>query len=397
MSNKEVVIISGCRTPIGDFGGALKDVRAYKLASIVMKEAIKRAGIKPGMMDDVILGDCIQCNDEANTARTAALEAGIPVEVPAVTLQRQCASGMQAIVFASQQILCGDSDFVLAGGVESMSNAPYTLKKARWGARLQHQEMSDAMWDLLYSGSKFFGEGFIMGQTAENLAQKYNISREEQDKLALESQHKAVAAIDAGKFNDEIIPVPVPGKKGETLFTTDEHPRRGLTIEDLAKLKPTFKKDGTVTPGNASGLNDGAAALVITSLAKANEIGAKPMARIAANAVVGVEPHLMGYGPVPAINKLLKKTGMKLNDIDLFELNEAFAAQYIACEMGLGLDRSRVNVNGSGVGLGHPVGCTGARITISLINEMKRRKSKYGIASLCVGGGMGIAVLIENM
>lgn len=395
---KEIVIVSGCRTPIGSFGQTLRDVRAYQLAALVMQEALKRAGVEGKMLSDVIFGDCIQTCEEANTARTAALKAGIPMEVPAATIQRQCASGMQAVIFASQQIIAGDSDIVLAGGVESMSNAPYVLKKARWGARLQHAEMTDAMWELLHSGSGLLGEAFIMGQTAENLAQKYNISREEQDQVAFESHSKALAAIDGGKFKQEIIPVPIPQRKGEPkMFDTDEHPRRDVSRESLAQLKPAFKKDGTVTAGNSSGLNDGAAAMVITSAEKAKELGIKPMARIVANALAGVEPHLMGYGPVPAVQKLLKKSGRNLQDIDLIECNEAFAAQYLACEKGLGLERSRVNVNGSGVALGHPVGCTGARLIISLMNELKRRNGKLGIATLCVGGGMGAAVLIENL
>jgi acetyl-CoA C-acetyltransferase len=398
MDNKDVVIVSGCRTPIGSFGQSLRDVRAHELGALVMKEAIRRAGITADMLDDVIFGDCIQCCDEANTARTAALKAGIPVEVPAVTIQRQCASGMQATIFGSQQIISGDSEIVLVGGVESMSNAPYVLKKARWGARLTHAEMTDAMWDLLHSGSGLLGEAFIMGQTAENLAEKYSISRDEQDQVAFESHTKAINAIDTGKFKDEIIPVPIPQKKGEPKkFDTDEHPRRDVSREGLASLKPGFKKNGTVTAGNASGLNDGAAAMIIMSAKKAKELGLKPLARIAANAVAGVEPHLMGYGPVPAVKKLLKKTGKNLNDIDLIEVNEAFAAQYLACEKGLGLDRSKVNVNGSGIALGHPVGCTGARLIITLMNEMRRRKSKQGIATLCVGGGMGAAVLVENI
>jgi acetyl-CoA C-acetyltransferase len=398
MSNREVVILSGCRTPIGSFGQSLKSVRAYELGAIVMIEALKRANVKGDMLDDVIFGDCIQTSEEANTARTAMLKAGIPFKVPATTIQRQCASGMQSAIFASQQIIAGDSDFVLAGGTESMSNAPYVLKNARWGQRLQHGEMTDAMWELLYSGSGLLGEGYIMGQTAENLAKKYNITRAEQDQLAFESHSKAIAAIDSGRFNDEIIPVPIPQRKGgPVMFTADEHPKRDTTLESLGKLKPAFDKNGTVTAGSASGLNDGAAAMVITSMDKANEIGVKPMAKIVGNAIAGCEPHLMGYGPVPAINKLLAKTGLKLNDIDLFEINEAFAAQYISCEKGLGLDRSKVNVNGSGIALGHPVGCTGARIIISLIYEMKKRNLKLGIASLCVGGGMGAAVLIENI
>jgi acetyl-CoA C-acetyltransferase len=398
MSMEEIVIVGACRTPIGSFGRSLVSVRAYELAALVMQEAMRRAGVEGKDLDDVIFGDCIQTSEEANTARTAALKAGIPVEVPATTIQRQCASGMQAAIFASQQIIAGDSSIVLAGGCESMSNAPYVLKNVRWGARLQHGEMTDAMWELLHSGSGLLGKAFIMGQTAENLAQKYNISREDQDQCALESHQKAIAAIDAGRFKEEIIPVPVPQRKGAPkMFDTDEHPRRDISKENLASLKTMFDKNGTVTAGNSSGLNDGAAALVITSAKIAKERGMKPLARIAGNAIAGCEPHLMGYGPVPAVTKLLKKTGKKLDDIDLIEANEAFAAQYIACERGLGLDRKKVNVNGSGVALGHPVGCTGSRLIVSMIHEMKRRNSKLGIATLCVGGGMGAAVLIENM
>ncbi|MBN2078331.1 MAG: thiolase family protein [Spirochaetes bacterium] len=398
MPNKEIVILSGCRTPIGGFGQSIRDVKAFQLAALVMEEAMKRAGVTGDMLDDVIFGDCIQTSEEANTARTAALKAGIPAEVPATTIQRQCASGMQSAIFAAQQIIAGDSEIVLAGGCESMSNAPYILKKARWGYRLQHGEFTDAMWELLHSGSQLLGEPFIMGQTAENLAEKYKISREDQDEVAFQSHQKALAAIDGGRFKDEIIPVPIPQRKGEPkMFTTDEHPRRDVSLESLASLKPVFKKTGTVTAGNSSGLNDGAAAMIITSMERANKLGKKPMARIAGNAIAGCEPHLMGYGPVPAVQKLLKRTGKKLDDIGLIELNEAFAAQYLACERGLGLDRSIVNVNGSGIALGHPVGCTGARITISLINEMKRRKVQWGIATLCVGGGMGGALLIENI
>ncbi len=398
MSNKEAVILSACRTPVGSFGQSLKDVKAFQLGAIVMQEAIRRAGVAGDMLDDVIFGDCIQTSEEANTARTAALKAGIPVEVPATTIQRQCASGMQATIFGSQQIMSGDSDLVLVGGCESMSNAPYVLKNARWGYRLTHGEMTDSMWELLHSGSGLLGEPFIMGQTAENLAEKYNISRQDQDQVAFESHKKAIAAIEAGRFKEEIIPVPVPQRKGEPkMFTTDEHPRRDVSLESLAALKPAFKKTGTVTAGNSSGLNDGAAAMIIASVETAEKLGKKPLARIAGNAIAGCEPHLMGYGPVPAVQKLLKKTGKKLGDIGLFECNEAFAAQYLSVERGLGLDRSIVNVNGSGIALGHPVGCTGARLIVSLIHEMKRRNTQWGIATLCVGGGMGAAVLIENI
>lgn len=398
MADNDVVVVSACRTPIGSFGQSLKDVKAYELAALVMKEALQRAHIEGSTLSDVIFGNCLMGSDEANVARTAALKAGIPVEVPATSVQRQCASGMTAVVFGSQQLIAGDSDIVLAGGVESMSNAPYVLWKARWGLRLTHSELTDAMWELLHSGSGLLGEPYIMGQTAENLAEKYTISREEQDQVAYESHKKAAAAIDSGRFEDEIVPVPIAQKKGESkLFEKDEHVRRDITLESLAALKPAFKKNGTVTAGNASGINDGAAALILTTAKRASELGLKPLARIAANAFAGVEPHLMGYGPIPAVTKLLKKTGKKLDDIDLIELNEAFAAQYLACEKGLGLDRSKVNVNGSGIALGHPVGCTGARIIVSLIYELKKRNAQWGIATLCVGGGMGGAVLVENI
>lgn len=395
----DVVIIGAARTAIGRFGGALSGVRAYQLAGVAMKNAMERAGVEGGQLSDVILGDCVQCPDEANTARTAALGIGIPDEVPAVTIQRQCSSAMQAVIFASQQILCADAEIVLAGGVESMSSAPYVLPSARWGKRLQHGQMMDALWELLHSGSNLLegGKGYIMGQTAENLADKYGISREEQDEIALRSHNNAEAACEKGLFADEIVPVEVPVKKGKvTVVDRDEHIRFGLKMEDLTRLKPAFRADGTVTAGNASGLNDGAAAVVVTSRSKARELGATPLARIVGNGVAGVDPRLMGYGPVPATQKVLARTGLSLDDIGLIELNEAFAAQYLACEKGLGLNRDITNVNGSGVGLGHPVGATGCRIMVSLLNEMKRRGVSLGLATLCVGGGMGAAVILEN-
>ncbi len=394
--DNDIVIVSAVRTAIGKFGGSLKNLRASHLAAHVMKEALKRAGdLDAALLSDIIVGDCTQCFDEANTARTAALLAGFPVEVPAVTIQRQCSSSMQALNFGAQQIKCGDSDIVLVAGTESMSSAPYYLGTARWGMRLMNHEATDALWEMLHSGSRLLGEPIIMGQTAENLAEKYGISREDQDQLALESQHKAEAAIKAGKFADEIVPVEVPGKKGEEkVFDQDEHPRFGLKLEDLAKLKPVFKKDGTVTAGNSSGLNDGAAAAVIMTRSRARELGLTPMARVHAHALAGVHPHYMGYGPVPATEKVLKKAGMTLKDIQLVELNEAFAAQYLACERGLGLDRSITNVNGSGISLGHPVGCTGLRIIVTLIYEMARRDLETGLATLCVGGGMGMSTIV---
>jgi len=393
----DIIIAGAVRTAIGKFGGGLKDVRASHLAAHVMKAVVERTKIDPGILDDVIAGDCLQNIDEANTARTAALMAGFPAHVPAYTIQRQCSSSMQAVASAAQAIKAGDAEIVMVVGVESMSSAPYCMQKARWGFRLMHQEVTDALWEVLHSGSRLLGKPMIMGETAENLAEKYGITREEQDQVALESHHKAEAAIKAGKFKEEIVPIEVKGPKGKSfIFEQDEHPRFGLKMEDLAKLPPVFKKNGTVTAGNSSGLNDGAAAALITTRRKARELAIEPMGRIVATAVAGVEPHLMGYGPVPATQKVLKKAGVSLKDVQLIELNEAFAAQYIACERGLGIDRSITNVNGSGISLGHPIGCTGLRIIVSLLYEMKRRNLELGLATLCVGGGMGMATLIAR-
>lgn len=396
--DNDVVIVSAVRTPIGKFGGSLKDVRASQLAAHVMKEALRRANnLDPNLISDIIAGDCVQCFDEANTARTAALMADLPVHVPAFTVQRQCSSSMQALNSGVQQIRCGDSDVVLVAGVESMSSAPYYMANARWGMRLMNHEVTDAVWEMLHSGSRLLGDPMIMGITAENLAEKYGISRQDQDQVALESHNKAEAAIKSGRFKDEIIPFEVPGRKGQKeIFEQDEHPRFGLSMEDLVKLKPVFRKDGTVTAGNSSGLNDGAAAAIIMTRKRAQELGLAPMARIVAHAAAGVEPHLMGYGPVPSTQKALAKAGMDLKEIQLIEVNEAFAAQYISCERGLGLDRSITNVNGSGIGLGHPVGCTGLRIVVSLIHEMARRDLESGLATLCVGGGMGMTTIVAR-
>ncbi len=398
-SAQDCVIVAMGRSAIGDFGGTLKDVRAHQLGAQVIEGVLgKVPQVDTSTLDDVILGDCVQCPDEANTARTAALAAGIPHEVPAVTIQRQCSSAMEAMSQGANKIRLGDADLVLTGGVESMSNAFYCLPAARWGARLQHGKMMDSMWELLYSGSGLLDPpGFIMGQTAENLAQKYDISRQEQDFIAARSHNNAEAAIASGKFKDEIIPITITGRKGKiTIFDTDEHIRPGVTEADLGKLKPVFAKDGTVTAGNASGLNDGAAIVLLASRAKAQELGLPILGRVHSSSVAGCDPKIMGWGPVPSTLKLLKKTGVKMSEIELIELNEAFAAQYLACEKGLGLNREITNVNGSGVGLGHPVGCTGARIVISLLNEMKRRDLNLGLATLCVGGGMGMSMLIEN-
>ena len=330
--------------------------------------------------------------DEPNIARVTALKSGIPFHVPGVTIQRQCSSSMQAAVFAAQKIMVGEADMVLVGGVESMSTAPYVLKDARWGKRLTHGQMTDTVWEGLTCPNT----GLIMGITAENLAEKYEISREEQDEVALTSHHRAAAAASSGRFAEEIVPVERTDRRGRvTVFDKDEHIRPDITAEALAKLRPTFKGDGTVTAGNSSGLNDGAAAAILVSEEKAVKLGLKPIARIVANAVAGVEPELMGYGPVPATKKALERAGMTLDQIDLIELNEAFAAQYLACEKLMGLNREITNVNGSGIGLGHPVGATGLRLLVSLSHEMKRRGNKYGLATLCVGGGMGKAVILE--
>ncbi|MCB2188295.1 MAG: acetyl-CoA C-acyltransferase, partial [Deltaproteobacteria bacterium] len=374
------------RTAIGDFGGSLLKIRAHALAATVMRTVLDKVNLDAALLDDVVLGDCCQAPDEANTARTAMLKAGIPVDVPAVTIQRQCSSAMQAMAQAATYIRAGEYDVVLAGGVESMSNAPYVVPAARWGARLRHQVFMDSMWEMLHSGSTLLDPpGYIMGQTAENLARKYDISREEQDVVALRSHNNAEAAITGGKFQDEIIPIALPTKKGEPkIFDTDEHVRLGLTMDGLTKLKPVFAKDGTVTAGNSSGLNDGAAVALLMSREKAAELGLAPLAKIVGYAAAGCPPEIMGWGPVPSTQKLLAKTGVALQDIELIELNEAFAAQYLACEKGLGLNRDICNVNGSGVGLGHPVGATGCRIVISLLGEMKRRGNTLGLATLCV-------------
>ena len=391
-NENNVVIVSACRTPIGKFGGIFKDLRASELAAIVLNEVVKRANIEKHMVDDIILGDCIQHPLEANTARTSALLAGFPVEIPACTIQRQCSSAMQAVEMGYLKIKNGDADIIIVGGVESMSNAFYYVDGARWGLRLTHGEFTDSMWELLHSGSRLLGKPMIMGDTAENLAEKYNISREEQDIIALRSHKNAEKATKEGKFKEEIVPVKVKDK----VFEIDEHIRFGLKLEDLVKLKPVFRKNGTVTAGNSSGLNDGASALLIMKEEKAKELGLKPLAKINGFSVAGVEPEYMGFGPVPATKKLLKKTGISLKDIGLIELNEAFAAQYLACEKALDIDREITNVNGSGIGLGHPVGCTGARIIVTLLYEMKRRNVELGLATLCVGGGMGMATIIEN-
>jgi len=386
-------IVAPVRTAIGTFGGMYKGMMANELAVHVLQETIRRAGIDAGQLDDILFGNCFMRTDEPNVARVASLKAGIPHTVPACTIQRQCSSSLQAAVFAAQKIQSGDADMVLVAGVEAMSAAPYVLKDARWGKRLMHAEMTDTIWEGLTCPNT----GVIMGVTAENLAEKYSISRQEQDQLAYESHQKAAAATREGRFKAEIVPVEIRDRKGKvTLLNTDEHVRPDITLEALGKLPATFKKGGTVTAGNSSGINDGASAALVVSERKLKELGLVPEARIVAHAVAGVEPELMGYGPVPATRKALERAGMTLAQIQLIELNEAFAAQYLACEKLLELDRSIVNVNGSGISLGHPVGATGLRLLVTLVHELKRRSLRYGLASLCVGGGMGKTVIVER-
>ncbi|TCP54609.1 acetyl-CoA acetyltransferase [Tumebacillus sp. BK434] len=392
---KTVYLVSAVRSAIASFGGSFKDMMPSDLAAQLLTAAVERAGIEKELVEEVILGHCIQRTDEPNTARTAALKAGFPNTVPGYTIQRQCGSGMQAILSGLQQIQTGYADIVLAGGVEVMSSSPYVLKQNRWGQRLQHSTVYDTVWECLTDPLS----GDMMGHTAENLAEKYNITREEQDALALESHQKALAAIESGRFDREIVPVTVPLGRGKTAeVARDEHPRADISADKLAKLRPSFKPDGgSVTAGNASGLNDGACAVILMSEEKVQALGVKPIAKIVAGAVAGVEPELMGYGPVPAVHKLLKQTGFSIDDIDLWEINEAFAAQYIAVEQLLGLDRSLVNVNGSGISLGHPVGATGARIVTTLAHELHHQGRTRGIATLCIGGGMGLALMIERV
>ncbi|MGD6841549.1 thiolase family protein [Bacillus infantis] len=389
---RTAVIVSAARSPVGTFGGAFKDLLPTDLAVPVIKETVKRSGLENHEIDEVILGHCIQRTDQPNTARTAALLAGLPDETSGFTVQRQCASGMQAVISAALQIQAGISDIVVAGGVEAMSSSPYLLKDHRWGARMQHGKITDSVWEILEDPIHHI----MMGETAENLAELHGITREEQDEMALLSHQRALNAIEKGYFEEEIVPIKVKHRKGETIVSRDENPRLDLTAEKLAALKPVFRESGTVTAGNASSLNDGAAALVLMSEETAMAKGLKPLARISGFSVSGVDPKVMGRGPVPAVRKGLQQTGWSLGDADLIEVNEAFAAQYLAVEKELGLDRSRVNVNGSGISLGHPIGCTGARLIVSLVHELKRRELKKGIASLCVGGGMGASVFIER-
>jgi acetyl-CoA C-acetyltransferase len=394
MSATDAVILSGCRTAVGTFGGALKDVGAVELATIVVREAVRRAGIRPDQVDEVILGCILQAGVGMNPARQATIKAGLPETVPATTVNKVCGSGLKAIVLAAQAIRCGDAEIVVAGGTESMSGAPYLLPGARWGQRLGNGAVLDHM---IHEGLTDAFHDIHMGITAENLAEKYGITRAEQDAFAAESQNRAAEAIRDGRFKAEIVPVPVPQKKGDPKpFEVDEHPRAGTTVESLAKLKPAFKKDGTVTAGNASGLNDGAAALVIASADRAQRLGIRARAHIVSYASAGVDPKLMGIGPVPAIRKAIEKAGVPLERIDLLELNEAFAVQSVAVVRELGVDPAKVNPGGGAIALGHPIGASGGRVLVTLLHALEARDLRYGIAALCIGGGQGIAMVIER-
>ncbi len=391
---REVVIVSACRTPIGTFNGALKDMPVADIGAVAMAEAVKRAGIDPAVVEEVIFGCVIQAAQGQNVARQSMIKAGLPVETVAMTINKVCGSGLRAVSLAAQIIKAGDADVILAGGMENMSGAPYALAKARYGYRMGNDVVIDTM---IKDGLWEAFNNYHMGITAENVNEQWGITREEQDEFGLRSQTLAAAAIAEGKFKDEIFPVVIKGKKADIVFDTDEHPK-STTLEKMAGLKPAFKKDGSVTAANASGINDGAAAILVMSREKADELGLKPMAKIVSYASGGVDPKIMGVGPVPASKKALAKAGLTVDDLDLIEANEAFAAQSIAVarDMGWADQMEKVNVNGGAIALGHPVGASGARILVSLLFEMQKRDANLGLATLCIGGGMGTAVIVEK-
>ena len=390
---RDVVIASAVRTAVGTFGGALRDIPAIELGKIAVQEALKRAKIKPEQVEEMILGNVLTAGQGQNPARQVLIRSGIPKEVPATTINKVCASGLKSVMMAAQVIKAGDAEIVMAGGMESMSMAPFLLSGARWGYRMNDGALIDGM---IHDGLMDIFNRYHMGITAENVAEKFGVSRQEQDALAFRSQQNAGKAIKEGRFKDEIVPVLIPQKKGEPVaFQVDEHPRPTTTLEALAGLRPAFKKDGTVTAGNASGINDGAAAIVVMSAEKAKALGIEPLAKIKAYATAGVAPDIMGTGPVPSSQKALAKAGLAVKDLDLIEANEAFAAQAVYVNKTMGWDVAKVNVNGGAVALGHPIGASGARILVTLLYEMKKRKSRYGIATLCVGGGMGAALIAE--
>ncbi|MCR5082084.1 MAG: acetyl-CoA C-acetyltransferase [Parasporobacterium sp.] len=392
---KEIVIASACRTALGKYGGTLKDVPARTLGAVVVKEAINRAGIKPEQVDEVIFGNVLQAGQGQNIARQVALDAGLPIESTAYTINIVCGSGLKSVALAANTIIAGEADIIVCGGTENMSAAPYAVPTARWGARMNNVQMidvtvNDGLWDAF--------NNYHMGMTAENVAEKYGLTREMQDEFAVRSQNRAEAAITSGRFKDEIVPVVIPQRKGDPIvFDTDEFPKFGTTMEKVAKLKPAFKKDGgTVTAANASGINDGAAALVIMSKEKADELGIKPLATVVSYATGGVDPKIMGVGPVPAVKKALAKANLKVEDFDLVEANEAFAAQSLAVAKDLGFNMDITNVNGGAIALGHPIGSSGARILVTLLYEMAKRDAKLGLATLCIGGGQGQACIVKR-
>ncbi len=389
---KEAVILGASRTPIGDYQGALSSLSAVELGTIAAKSAMEKAGVKPELVDELIAGHCLQAGCKGNTGRQVALGSGCRVESVSCTVTQLCPASMRATEIASQQIMLGKHDIEVVAGYESMSNAPYMSLKARQGLRMGDQPFVDHM---LHDGLVDAFNNYHMGITAENLAEQFKVTREEQDEWSYMSHQRAVAAIKAGKFKDEIVPVTVKSRKGDVVVDTDEHPNANLTLEALASQKSAFKKDGTVTAGNASSLNDGGASLVLSSSDKAKELGLKPLAKIVATASAGCDPKIMGWGVVPAVAKVLKYAGLTMSDIGLWELNEAFAAQVIACNRDLKIDKEIINVNGSGISLGHPVGQTGCRLIVTLMHEMQKRNVKYGLASLCAGGGPAVATIIE--
>lgn len=391
MEIREVYIVSAVRTPIGKFGGSLASMTAADMGVVAATAAMERAGVRPEQVEETIFGNARQAGGGPNPARQVAIRSGVPETLP-YTVNKACASGMKAIALGAQEIAIGNAECLLVGGTESMSRVPYYLDGGRWGYRLGNQELVDGM----------YRDGFfcpmakmVMGETAEVLAEQYRIMRDEQDEYALVTQQRAEKAIQSGRFKDEIIPVTLKTKKGETVFAADEHPFFGATIEKMGKLAPVFSETGTITAGNSSGITDGAAAMVLASAAFVNENGLVPMARVMAVTLAGVNPRVMGIGPVPALHKMKERHGLALEDFDLVELNEAFAAQVLACDRELHFDRDKLNVNGGAIALGHPIGCTGARITVTLLHEMKKRKASRGVATLCVSGGMGMALAVE--
>lgn len=391
---KEVVIASAVRTPVGSYGGVFKNVSAVDLGTIAVKEAMARAKVEPKMIQELIFGNVLQAGQGQNVARQVSIHSGIPIEVPSFTINKVCGSGLKAVELAVQAIVCGDADVIVAGGTENMSMAPYLLESTRWGQRMGDGKIVDYMvhdglWDI-------FNE-YHMGVTAENIAKKYGFTREQQDELSVQSQNRAEAAIKSGRFKEEIVPVEVPQRKGDPVVVdTDEFPRFGATMDSLGKLRPAFKKDGTVTAASSSGINDGAAAFVIMSKEKAEELGITPIATIVSYASAGVDPSIMGTGPIPSSKRALEKAGMKVEDLDLIEANEAFAAQALSVIKELNLNTDIVNVNGGAIALGHPIGASGARILVTLLHEMEKRDSKTGLATLCIGGGQGTAVIVKR-